>query len=53
MVTQDTVDEGIYAMQERKAEMNAAIMESGEKENSSKDMKLIVQNALDNFKSLS
>jgi len=28
MVTKDTVDEDIYAMQERKAKMNAAIMES-------------------------
>lgn len=29
MVTKDTVDEDIYKMQERKAKMNAAILESG------------------------
>jgi len=29
MVTQDTVDDDIYQMQQRKAKMNAAIMESG------------------------
>ena len=39
MVTQGTVDEDIYRIQERKARMNEAIMEEGGKKNKSSDSK--------------
>lgn len=39
MVTADTVDASIYSMQERKAKMNAAILENNDNENIPKDNK--------------
>lgn len=54
MVTKDTVDEDVYAMQERKSKMNAAIMGSGEAPESdavarSKEKKLLLRTAVDRF----
>lgn len=46
MVTKDTVDADIYEMQERKAKMNAAIMESNE---AKKERKVMLQAVVDRF----
>jgi hypothetical protein len=58
MVTKDTVDESIYNLQQRKAEMNAAIMENPDsaewfKKAQVSDMECILQTALDQFRSSS
>jgi len=53
MVTQGTVDEDIYSIQERKARMNKAIMEENDKKNSKKEREelcAIALNAVENFK---
>lgn len=54
MVTQGTVDEDIYSIQERKARMNEAIMEEGGKKNNknskeNEEKSAIVQAAFANF----
>ena len=54
MVTEDTVDADIYKMQERKAEMNAAILEtktSGakQKKEESKEMNSMLKNAVTRY----
>ncbi len=54
MVTQNTVDEDIYSIQERKARMNEAIMEEGGKKNSKNSKEneekcAIVQAAVEKF----
>lgn len=53
MVTQGTVDEEIYSIQERKARMNKAIMEENDKKNSKKEREelcAIAMNAVESFK---
>eukprot|EP00577_Skeletonema_sp_RCC1716_P002404 CAMPEP_0113411986 /NCGR_PEP_ID=MMETSP0013_2-20120614/22582_1 /TAXON_ID=2843 ORGANISM="Skeletonema costatum, Strain 1716" /NCGR_SAMPLE_ID=MMETSP0013_2 /ASSEMBLY_ACC=CAM_ASM_000158 /LENGTH=1115 /DNA_ID=CAMNT_0000298425 /DNA_START=26 /DNA_END=3373 /DNA_ORIENTATION=+ /assembly_acc=CAM_ASM_000158 len=53
MVTQGTVDEDIYSIQERKARMNKAIMEENGKKKSKKESEelcAIALNAVENFK---
>ena len=54
MVTEDTVDADIYKMQERKAEMNAAILEtktSGakQKKEETKEMNSMLKNAVTRY----
>ena len=53
MVTQGTVDEDIYSIQERKARMNDAIMEEGggggKKPNDNKEMCGLAQSAVERF----
>ena len=49
LVTEDTVDSQIYEMQERKAKMNAAIMESSNGSSDQKERKEILQSAVDRF----
>ncbi len=46
MVAKDTVDADIYEMQERKAKMNAAIMESND---SKKERKVMLQAVVNRF----
>lgn len=47
LVTKDTVDADIYEMQERKAKMNAAIMESND--NSKKERKIMLEALVNRF----
>merc|ERR1712127_1007539 len=50
MVTEKTVDADIYKMQERKAKMNAVILENGKKsDNSSKEMSSMLQLAFSRY----
>lgn len=51
LVSKDTVDEDIYAMQQRKSKMNAAIMGSDAewKKHSKDEKKLMLQTAVDRF----
>ena len=50
MVSKDTVDNDIYDMQERKAKMNAAIMESNNsKKSAAADRKEMLQTAMNRF----
>ena len=50
MVSKDTVDNDIYDMQERKAKMNAAIMESSNsKKSAASDRKEMLQTAMNRF----
>jgi hypothetical protein len=56
MVTMDTVDEDIFHMQERKTQMNAAILENGgslnastEKKRETEEIKSMLQNQLDRY----
>lgn len=52
MVTKDSVDELIFEMQKQKAEMNSAILKSGEsitKNTENEDMKAILRMALSRF----
>jgi len=51
LVTEDTVDEDIYAMQQRKTKMNAAIMESnnGGKFDSSSEKDAVLNSAVARF----
>jgi L-asparaginase/Glu-tRNA(Gln) amidotransferase subunit D len=56
MVTMDTVDEDIFHMQERKTQMNAAILENGgtlstaaEKKRESEEIKSMLQNQLNRY----
>ena len=56
LVTQDTVDQDIYAMQQRKAEMNAAIMENAaatasldNKWNQQKEKEAVIQTTVQRF----
>lgn len=55
MVTENTVDADIYDMQQRKAKMNAAILESGSENETAKQKEeeaakqSIVQSAVDRF----
>lgn len=60
LITQDTVDADIFRMQERKAKMNAAILESGKdgesasakgpsKTETKKETSLLLQTAISNF----
>ena len=51
LVAKDTVDEDIYSMQERKAKMSAAIMESTSSSNfdSKKERENVLQTAVDRF----
>ena len=52
MVAKDTVDSDIYEMQERKAKMNAAIMESSSNANSmTSDRKEMLQASMNRFMS--
>jgi len=46
LVAKDTVDEDIYKMQEKKAKMNAAIMESGSDKKEKRDL---LQSAVERF----
>ena len=48
LVTKDTVDADIYEMQERKAKMNAAIMESNES-NNKKERKVMLEALVNRF----
>ncbi len=59
MVTEGTVDEAIYNMQERKAQMNAAILDNDydvkpkskatEKREEKKEINSMLQNAMEKF----
>jgi hypothetical protein len=50
MVTKDSVDQDIWEMQQRKAKMNAAIMDSKEKsEDWSSDKNDVLQTAVNRF----
>jgi hypothetical protein len=51
MVSRDTVDEDIYAMQQRKAKMNAAIMDSDTAWNNhtKDDKQVVLQTAVNRF----
>lgn len=52
MVSKDTVDEDIYAMQQRKAKMNAAILESSSSDwnkEAAKEKAIVLQTAVDRF----
>lgn len=53
LIAKDTVDEDIYSMQERKAKMSAAIMESSASSSSGFDSKKerdnVLQSAVDRF----
>jgi len=51
MVSQDTVDEDIYALQQRKAKMNAAIMETDADWNkkAKKDKEELIKTTVDRF----
>jgi len=49
MVTKDTVDEDIYAMQQRKSEMNAAIMENRKNFKSAAEKEAVLNSAVDRF----
>lgn len=55
LVTKGTVDEDIYQMQERKAKMNAAIMETDSqfKKNAAKEKKKLLKATVDRFTSKS
>jgi SWI/SNF-related matrix-associated actin-dependent regulator of chromatin subfamily A containing DEAD/H box 1 len=49
MVTKDTVDEDIYQMQERKAKMNAAILENSWKKDEVNEKKAVLETAVSRF----
>jgi len=52
MVTRDTVDEDIYEMQQRKAKMNAAILDTDgtkSKEVENEEVKRMLQGAVDRY----
>ena len=51
LVTKDTVDADIYEMQERKAKMNAAIMESNDSggSNNKKERKVMLEALVNRF----
>ena len=51
LVAKDTVDADIYEMQERKAKMNAAIMESNDNSssNSKKERKVMLEAVVNRF----
>lgn len=54
LVTEDTVDADIYEMQERKAKMNAAILDSGAPRKSNKrgeeeEVKRMLQKTVDRY----
>jgi SWI/SNF-related matrix-associated actin-dependent regulator 1 of chromatin subfamily A len=53
LVANDTVDADIYKMQERKAKMNAAIMESSSSSKNSKEKKEILESAVNRYMSSS
>ena len=51
MVSKDTVDDDIFAMQQRKAKMNAAIMDSDPEWNkrTNNDKQIVLKTAVDRF----
>lgn len=53
MITEDTVDADIYKMQQRKAKMNAAIMDSktktSDKKTDAKEIKAILDMAVSRY----
>ena len=49
LVAKDTVDEDIFSMQERKAKMSAAIMESSSNFEAKKERENVLRSAMDRF----